>query len=509
MDRFSDYETYDAIGLAELIHKGYMSPGELVNAAIERVERRNPALNAVIHEMYDSARAEAAAPIPDGPLRGVPILVKDLLAAVAGEPLQAGSRFLEGFAPDVSSVLVDRYRRAGLILLGKTNTPELGITPFTEPEVFGPTNNPWNFAMTAGGSSGGSAAAVASGMVPVAHGSDGGGSIRIPASCCGLFGLKPTRGRIPTGPGHGYRWHGCVVEHVLTRSVRDSALLLDLTSGPDVGAFYHAPAPERSFLSEVHRDPGTLRIGFTDVPFMGSSVHPDCTAAMTDAARLLDEIGHDVEEAIPTVDGGALARDFLTMVCAEVRADMLETGRLLGRSPGPKYFETGTWLLGMIGQTISAEELTRSLRAMHEQNRRIGAFFETYDVLLTPTLAAPPFKTGALQPSDAEELAARVFGKLRAGRILRLINVLETVANRVFDFVPYTPVFNITGQPAMSVPLYWNADGLPVGVHLVGRFGDEATLLRLAGQLERARPWFDKLPDWITADAETPAYPTT
>ncbi len=497
MDRFPDYESYDALGLAELIRRGYVSPVELLDVAVERIEQRNPALNAVIHRMYDRARRDLEAGAPNAPLSGVPFLVKDLQAAIEGEPLRAGSRFLEGFTTTFTSALVDRYRRAGLVILGKTNTPEFGITPFTEPELFGPTNNPWDLARTSGGSSGGSAAAVASGMVPAAHGGDGGGSIRIPASCCGLFGMKPTRGRTPSGPDHGYRWHGCVVEHALTRSVRDSAFLLDLTSGPDRGVPYYVPPPDRSFKSEVGRSPGTLRIGFTDTPFVGSTVDADCTSAMLDAARLLDDLGHDVEEAVPSIDGVAFAEDFLTMVCAEVWTDMQAMGQMVGRSPAPKYFEPGTWLLGLIGRTITAEELTRSLRAMRLQGRSIEKFFETYDLLLTPTLARAPFKTGELQVSDAEELAVRIIGRLRAGRILRLLDVLQAAAARVFDFVPYTPMFNITGQPAMSIPLFWNEDGLPIGVQLVGRFADEAMLFRLAGQLERARPWFDRLPATI------------
>lgn len=500
MERFPDYESYDAIGLAELVSKGYISPAELLEAAIERIEHRNPALNAVIHPMYQRARSEVNSGLPSGPLRGVPFLVKDLLSSVAGEPLHAGSRFLDGFTPDLSSTLVERYRRAGLVVLGKTNTPEFGITPYTEPELFGPTRNPWDLARTSGGSSGGSAAAVASGMVPVAHGGDGGGSIRIPASCCGLFGLKPTRGRTPSGPAHADRWHGCVVEHVLTRSVRDSAFLLDLTAGPDVGAPYRVPPPELPFRSEIGRDPGSLRIAFTDVPLMGTSVHPDCTAAMMDAVQLLEDLGHHVENAAPEVDGAALAEDFLTMLCAEVWSDMIEMGKIVGRSPAPKYFEPGTWLLGLIGRTLSAEELTRSLRAMHDQGRIVGSFFETYDLLLTPTLARPPVETGALQPTRAEELVVRAVGQLRGGRILRLLDVLETAASRVFDFIPYTPLFNITGQPAMSVPLFWNADGLPVGVQFAGRFADEAMLFRLVAQLEEARPWFDRRPDCVASE---------
>lgn len=504
-DRFADYESYDATGLAELVRRGYLSPSELLETAIERIEERNPPLNAVIHRLYNGARGRIEAGLPDGPLHGVPFLIKDLQAALAGAPLEAGSRFLKGFVPDFTSALVHRYIDAGLVILGKTNTPEFGITPFTEPETFGPTKNPWDTTRTAGGSSGGSAAAVASGMVPVAHGGDGGGSIRIPASCCGLFGLKPTRGRTPSGPDHGYRWHGCVVEHVLTRTVRDSALFLDVTAGPDIGAPYFAPPPERSFRSEVDRDPGSLRIGFTDRPIMGTSVHPDSTAAMLDAAKLLESLGHRVEDAEPSVDGELLAQSFLAMICAEVWADMLEMGRVVHRSPDPKYFEPGTWLLAMIGQTMSAEELSHALRTMRDETRRISTYFETYDLLLTPTLATPPPKTGSLQPSAAEEMAVRILGRIRGGRILRLFDVLESAAGRVFDFIPYTPVFNITGQPAASVPLFWNDEGLPVGVQFVGRFADEAALFQLAGQLERARPWFDRRPNFIERTRESTA----
>ncbi len=494
MASFPEYESYDAVGLAQLVRNGYISSGEVLESAIERIEERNPVLNAVIHKMYDQARLQIDRGLPEGAFRGVPFLLKDLTAALEGEPLRAGSRFMEGFVSTQTSTLVKRYLRAGLVVIGKTNTPEFGITPFTEPAAFGPTGNPWDIARTPGGSSGGSAAAVAAGMVPAAHGGDGGGSIRIPASCCGLFGFKPTRARTPSGPETGYQWHGCVVEHVLTRSVRDSACLLDVTEGPDVGAPYFPPPPKRSFRSEVDRDPATLRIAFTAHPFMGSTVHVDCRKAVEDAVDLLEDLGHDVEETRPPIDGERLAEAFLTMICSEVWTEVLEAAEGSGRSPNQKYFEPGTWLLALIGRTLPAQELSRALRDMHDQARIVGTFFQDYDILLTPTLASPPFETGALQPSALEALAVRVTGRAHAGRLLRLLDVLGTVSGRVFDFTPYTPVFNVTGQPAMSVPLYWNDADLPIGVQLVGRYAEESQLFRLASQLERARPWFHRVP---------------
>ncbi len=490
----AEYLHHDATALARLVKDRQVSPLELVATAITRIDRLNPRVNAVIHRMDGAARAAAAGPLPDGPFRGVPLLLKDLVATVAGEPMRCGSRFLQAYIPAHDSELVKRYRRAGFVFLGKTNTPEFGLTPVTEPALFGPTNNPWDLSRTSGGSSGGSAAAVASGMVPVATGGDGGGSIRIPASCCGVFGMKPSRGRVPTGPDFGEIWHGAVVEHVVTRSVRDSAAILDATAGADAGAPYAAPHQERPFTEELLREPGRLRIAFTDRPWLGGRVHPDCADALRDTARFLEGLGHHVEEATPAFDGRAFARAFLTMITAELAGDIGDAERLLGRRGRPGDFEPATWALILLGRALPASQFSQAVRLLQRTAREVAPFFERYDVLLTPTLAAPPVVTGALQPTGPERALLGIMGTLRAGRVLRAAGILERTADRVFEFIPWTPVINATGQPAMSIPLCWNPAGLPIGMHFVGRFGAEATLYRLAAQLERARPWMDRLP---------------
>ncbi len=499
MSSFKEYDHYDGLGLAELVRKREVSPTELLEEAIHRIETVNPQINAVIHPLYDLARQQVQQGLPEGPFQGVPFLLKDLLAHHAGVPTRSGSRFFQSFVPDYDSEIVRRYRAAGVVILGKTSTPELGITPFTEPALFGPTRNPWDLSRTAGGSSGGSAAAVAARVVPLAHGNDGGGSIRIPASCCGLFGLKPSRGRIPMGPDIGEAWRGMAIHHVLTLSVRDSAAMLDATAGPDVGAPYVAPPPTRPFLEEVGRDPGRLRIAFTTTPLLPGTVHPDCVKGVEETARLCAELGHYVEEAAPAIDGRAFARDFLTMVCAETRADIEEGETLVGRKPTYGDFEPSTWALGLLGREISAGEFSRALRSLQRAARKVAQFFEKYDVLLTPTLATPPMEHGWLQPKGAEAIAMRWLGRLNAGGLIRTLAGIEALAENVFAFIPFTPVFNVTGQPAMSVPLYWNEEGLPIGMHFVARYGDEATLFRLAGQLEQARPWFDRRPPVVAA----------
>ena len=489
-----DYSSHDALSLAELVRTKQVTPRELVSACIARIEELNPRLNAVVHRMYDRALKQSDAPLSDAPFHGVPFLLKDLLSWYAGEPTTSGSRLYEGWIPPHDTEIVRRYRRAGVIVAGKTNTPEFGLTPYTEPELFGPALNPWDTSRTTGGSSGGSAAAVASGMVPWAGGGDGGGSIRIPASCCGLFGLKPTRGRTPVGPIVGELWQGAAIEHCITRSVRDSAAMLDAISGPDVGAPYWAPEPERPFLEEASRPPGRLRIAFTSSPFLGHSVHPDCTAALADAVELLQSLGHEVTEAEPPVDREEFNRAFLTVVCGEVRSDILEAEAKIGRTPRSSDVEYTTWALNLLGASLSAGTFVKAERYLRSTSRRIGEFFEGFDILVTPTLATPPFRTGELQPKPHERALLKVLGTLRAGTILRVMGALEQTADNIFDAIPYTPLFNVTGQPAMSVPLYWNADNLPIGVHFVGRYADEATLFRLAGQLELARPWRDRRP---------------
>jgi amidase len=495
---FSDYDKYDGLGLAELVQRKEVKPGELVEEAISRVERLNPKVNAVIYKMYEQAREAADGDLPDGPFRGVPFLLKDLLMAYAGVPLSNGSQFFKDFVPDHDSEMVKRFKAAGLIFLGKTNTPELGLAPVTEPELFGPSSNPWDLTRTTGGSSGGSAAAVATRMVPLAHASDYGGSIRMPASCCGVFGLKPTRGRNPLGPDFGELMRGLHCEHVVSRSVRDSAAMLDATAGADVGAPYYAVPPARSLLGEVGTDPGKLRIAFTSEPFFGGAVEGDCVKGLEATAKLCEGIGHNVVETAPQIDGKALAMAFLTLICGEIRAFIEEAEVLLGHKASFKDFEPVTWVIGLLGRQYRASEFSKSLNLIQRMARQISEFFEQYDILLTPTLAMPPVTTGALQIKGGQAVAMKLLGSLNAGGVVsRLIN-MDTLAKHFFSFMPYTPLFNATGQPAMSVPLYWNDAGLPIGMQFVGRYGDEATLFRLAGHLEKARPWADRIPPICT-----------
>jgi len=494
MTGFNDYDKHDGLGLAELVRKKEVKPSDLVEEAISRIEELNPQLNAVIHRMYDLARKAAEGNLPDGPFSGVPFLLKDLMADYAGVPMRKGSRFHNEFVPDHDSEMVRRFKAAGVIVLGKTNTPEYGLLPVTEPELFGPSNNPWDLTRTTGGSSGGSAAAVAARMVPLAHGNDGGGSIRIPASCCGVFGLKPTRGRNPLGPDLGEAWHGLACDHVLTRSVRDSAEMLDATAGPDVGAPYYAPPPHRPFREEVGTDPGKLRIAFTSKPFLPSVVHKDCVKGLEATVKLCSDLGHEVVEAAPQIGGEAFARAFLTVVFGETRADIEEAEVLFGRKATAKDFEPGTWATALLGKQITAAEFSRAIRLLQRSARQIGQFFEDYDVLMTPTLASPPLAIGAMQPQGAEAFAMKLLGRLNAGGLLQRLGGVDASVDKIFGFMPFTPLFNATGQPAMSVPLYWNDEGLPIGIHFVGRYADEATLFRLAGQLEQAKPWFDRTP---------------
>ena len=463
----------DATAQAGLVRRGEITPIDLVDAAIARIERLNPRINAVIAPLFEQARAAARAPLPDGPFRGVPFLLKDLLALHAGAPLHAGSASMRGFVPNHDSELVARLKRAGLIIAGKTNTPEFGLLPTTEPRLFGPTRNPWDVTRTAGGSSGGSAAAVACGMVAMAHGNDGGGSIRIPASCCGVFGLKPTRARNPLGPDFGDLMNGLPAEHALTRSVRDSAALLDATCGPDVGDPYWAPPPARPFLQEVGADPGRLRIAFSTGSLTGAPIHPDCVSAVHDAAKLCAELGHEVIEASPPIDGEKFSRAFLTVWSVGCARGMEGNAMVTGRKPAQEDFEDLTWALAEQGRSVSAAAYLLTVTFLQGVARQVARFFTTHDVWLTPVVAEPPLPLGSFDARPGDPLHG---------------------LRRAVAFVPCTPVCNVTGQPAMSVPLYWNAEGLPVGAHFATRFGDEATLFRLAAQLEAARPWSARRP---------------
>lgn len=490
-----EYTTRDALDLSDLVRSGDVTATELLEVALDRIRGLNPTLNAVVRLMEADARDAAAKP-PSGPFSGVPYLVKDLHSHCAGHPTSAGSRLLSDVVMTYDSELVLRTRASGLIIAGKTNLPEWGLVPYTEPEWFGPCRNPWDPERTPGGSSGGSAAAVAAGIVPMAGGGDGGGSIRIPAACCGLFGLKPTRGRTPTGPDQGQLWRGAAVEHVLTRSVRDSAAMLDATRGADPGAPYHAPPPDGPYLGDVGRDPGSLRVAYTTQPLIGApEVHPDCRAAVEDTASLMEELGHRVEPAEPPVDGSAFARAFLTMVAVELSADLAEVRERTGTRPRRGQVEDTSRAVALLGGATGATDYALALRTLEAVGRTTGPFFETYDLLLTPTVASPAPPLGSLAPSPLEKVLLKLMGALGSGTVIKAAGLLDSLADTAFAFTPWTPVFNATGQPAMSVPLTWNAEGLPVGSHLVGQFGREDLLLRVAGQLEQARPWFHRLPE--------------
>ena len=487
MASLPEYDRLDATGLAALVRDAHVSPSELVEAAIERIESRNPRLNAVVSRTFDRARQQARGELPDGPFRGVPFLLKDMLAIEAGVCTTSACKFFQAFAPARDSELVRRLKSAGLVILGKTNTSEMGILPVTEPRLYGPTRNPWNTEYTPGGSSGGSAAAVASAMVPMAHGGDGGGSIRIPASCCGLFGLKPTRARNPMGPYVGEGWHGIAVEHALTRSVRDSAALLDATQGPDLGAPYVAPAPERPYAEEAVREPARLRIAFTTRSLLGTTVHADCVEAVRRTAALCEKLGHAVEEGAPRVDKRALSKAFLVLVAAETAAAIGSAAESMHKRARARDFEPATWMLAQIGRKFRADELARSVDVVRAASREVAEWFADRDAFLTPTLASPPLLIGALEQKPVEKLALAVLRAFPSEIAMR--KLLDQLAQQAFEFAAFTPLANLTGQPAASVPLHWNGQGLPIGSHFFARFGDEATLLRLAAQLERAQPW--------------------
>ncbi len=488
----NEYLSHDAMSLAELVRTRAASPRELVDLALARLEKQDPKIHAVIHRLDDQARRAADGELPDGPLRGVPFLVKDLDGFLGGAPYNGGCRALTNYTAPEDSELFARYRRAGVVFLGKTNTPELGLLGITEPELHGPTRNPWSLEHVPGGSSGGSAAAVAAGIVPVAHGGDGGGSIRIPASACGLFGLKPTRGRMPLGPSIGEAWQGLVVPHVLSRSVRDSAAFLDATSGPDVGAPYFAPPVSGTFLEAASLAPGKLRIGFTSRSLLGETTHADCKEALDRAMKLCESLGHEVREVTLPIGKEALRVAFLTIVAACTADAVAGTRLLTGKAPCVEDFEPSTWFLHQVGHALSAYDLERARGTMFAAQRGLGAFFQDIDVLATPTMAHPPVKVGELALKPVERLALAALRRLPAKAALE--RVLGELAKNALEKTPNTMLFNMTGQPAMSVPLHWNAGGLPIGVQFVGRFGAEATLFSLASQLEAAQPWKDRRP---------------
>lgn len=473
MSGFKEYGHYDAVGLADLVRNKEVSPDELLAEAIDRVERFNPTINAVVCKIYEQAQLAVTTDIAQAPFTGVPFLLKDLETPYAGAPLTNGSRFFIDNVPDHDSELVLRYKKAGFVIFGKTNTPEFGLNVSTEPQLFGPARNPWNLDYTTGGSSGGAAAAVAAGIVPAAHGNDGGGSIRIPASCCGLFGLKPTRGRNPMGPDWGEEWNGMVYHHVITRTVRDSAAILDTTSGPGVGDPYWASVPSRPFYDEIGTDPGRIRVAYSVSAPSGISVDEECVKATSDAAKLMAELGHDIEEASPQIDADAFMEAYSVIVAANTMAAIEKHAAESGRELNENEFENLTWLFAQMGNAVPATTYARAVQTIHRIGRQIGRFFECYDVLITPTLAILP------QP---------------LGTIDTMLTDFEIYNAKAGAFAAFTAMFNASGNPAMSVPLHWTADDLPVGVQFVGRYGDEATLFRLGSQLEQIRPWANRYP---------------
>ncbi len=467
-----DYDKYDGLGLAELIRKKQITPTELLHAVRQRLEAVNPKLNAFAALFFDKAEAQIKQGLPDGPFKGVPYALKDLGMNLTGTVTTYGSRVWKNNLASFDSTLVARYKNAGLVIFGKTTSPELGLTTTTESVAFGKTRNPWNLERTSGGSSGGASSAVAARIIPMGHASDGGGSIRIPASCCGLFGLKPTRGRIPFGPAALEGWNGCSAHHAVTISVRDSAALLDSSHGAELGSPYWCPPPARPFLKEVGVDPGKLRIAFAPAPPGGVAVDAECKQAAADAAKLCESLGHRVEETTLPIDNAFFRQSFLTVITVSMARALEDATSILGHAVTEADVEPATWAMYQQGKTINSVVYSRSIANMHQVGLTMAKFQEKYDVILSPTLAKPPMPLGVLSLDDPAR-----YGK------------------EVSEFSPFTALYNVTGQPSMSVPLHWTRDGLPVGVMFSARFGDEATLFRLAAQLEKAKPWANRKPN--------------
>ncbi|MDA0822278.1 MAG: amidase family protein [Proteobacteria bacterium] len=467
-----NYGDLDGLALAELVRTKQLTALELVDEAIARCEAVNGQLNAVITDMFEHARVAARGPLGEGPFAGVPFLMKDFVAEVAGVPFYEGSDFLDGYIPEEDSETYRRFCRSGLITIGKTNLPEFAIGVTTEPIRFGPTHNPWDPSLTPGGSSGGAAAAVAARIVPMAHGNDVGGSIRIPASCCGLVGLKPTRGRTTLAPHYGDLISGYFVEHALTRSVRDSAALLDVVAGPGVGEPYLAPAPNGSFLEQVTRVPGKLRIGFSTVTPLGDPLDPECAKAIRATAALCADFGHHVAECAPQYDALDFWTRYTTVLASGVAWALADWSRRLGKELREESFEPFVWAFTERGRALSAPEYLLAVQDVQRYCRVISQFYIDHDIWLTTTLGQPPVPLGTLVYKDDPFELRR----------------------RMAKFSPYTYIANATGQPAISLPLHWTENNLPVGLHFTGRFGDEATLIRLAAQLEQACPWQQRKP---------------
>jgi amidase len=470
---FAEYANYDGLGLAELIRGKDISAAEALEAAIRLAEKHNPALNAIVLKLYDQARAKAKGRQAKAPFAGVPFLMKDIAGAMAGVVTRNGSAFWPSFPDTNDSTLTHRFHKAGLITFGKTNVPEFGLLPVTESTLYGPARNPWNTDHTPGGSSGGAGAAVAAGIVPMAHANDGGGSIRIPASSCGLVGLKPTRGRNPLGPEVGDVMSGLIAEHIVSRTVRDTAAMLDATHGGDLGDPYCAPPVGKPYLDEIRRKPKRLRIGYATVDLAGKKLHAECIAAVRAAAQLCEDLGHTVEESSPSIEHSLLNESFMAIWAAGLAQQVDVLSQIQGRPPGANDMQGLTLGLYEMSKSITAGMYLNAVTSLQAAARTIARWHQTYDLWLTPTLGAPPLKIGAVDTSETN---------------------VQKAFEPIIDYVPFTALQNATGQPAISVPLHWTKAKLPVGVQFVGRFGDEVTLLKLAAQLEKAKPWANNRP---------------
>jgi len=469
----AELDRYDGLGLAELVARKQVTPLELLGAVRQRVEAVNPKINAFCQLFFDRAEAQIKQGPHAGPFGGVPFALKDLGQYLSGTVTSAGSRVWKDSVADYDSTLVARYKRAGLVIFGKTNSPELGLTTTTESALYGKTRNPWNPDRTSGGSSGGSAAAVACRILPAAHASDGGGSIRIPASCCGLFGLKPTRGRVPMGPTQFEGWNGFSCHHVVTISVRDSAALLDATAGAEPGSPFFSPPPPRPFLKETRLAPGKLRIALITQTPGGTPLDPECKKGAIEAAKLCEGLGHSVEERKWPIDNAMMREAFLNVINVSIARTLADAAKTLGRAVTEKDVEPVTWAMSQQGRRVDAVAYSRAIVASHQIGLAMARFQEDFDVILNPTLARPPVLLGVLSLSPEN---------------------MQSFTKEITEFGPYTALYNVTGQPSMSVPLHWTPDSLPVGVMFSARFGDEATLFRLAAQLEKAKPWAGRKP---------------
>jgi amidase len=488
---FTEYDQYDATGLAALVAEGEVTPAELVETAWARIAAGEPKLNAISQDTREKAASQIAAGLT-GPFAGVPFLLKDLDMDYAGTKLTMGSLAAKNYVPTHNNELVNRYLKSGLVVIGTTNAPELGLKATTETTLHGDTRNPWNTGRTPGGSSGGSGAAVAAGYVPMAAAADGGGSIRIPAAFNGLFGLKPSRGRVPLGPDAAELWDGCVCSNVVSRTVRDSAAMLDALQGPDEGDPFIIAPPERPYAREVGARVETLRIGFSTTSPIGGRVDPAQKIAVENAAKLLESLGHHVEEASPAVDGKALASAYMTMYFGHVAATVARVRKLTG-SP-ESDFDTDTRAIALLGRALSAEAFVTAHHGWNDFARAIGKFHQSYDIYLTPTTAMGAAKIGELITPESQRRLAKLLITLNAGKLLLKSGIIDKLAFENLERTPFTQLANMTFCPAMSVPLHWTPEMMPVGVHFSAKFGAEGLLFRLAAQLEQAAPWAQRRP---------------